>query len=250
MFSDYYQKYLSSVYRKKTGDFLSDSSVNHYLDALNKINKLLIDVFHSDIVSLYEIDSLSELKKIENILKNNEEFKRLDKDGHQMYSSGLHRYMEFAEGLFFERIQNEVQLFDAPHPVLTETCLKERYTHNRDRILINQAQKMVCYQCEIDKNHKTFIAQRNHQPYVEGHHIIPLKMQNEFNNNLDVYANVLILCPNCHRFFHFGEKAEKIKILNNIYDVRNERLAASGIIINRNEFVDLIQYSKSNKLYE
>ncbi|MDC7236461.1 MAG: HNH endonuclease [Sphaerochaetaceae bacterium] len=249
MYIDYYEKYLSSIYRKKSGELLSQSSVNHYMDALNKINKLLSDISYSDNSNLYEIDSLSDLKKIETFLKNNEEFIRLNKDGHQMYSSGLHRYMEFAEGKYFENIKDEVTIFDTPHDIPPELYVKERYTHNRDRILINQAEKMVCYKCEIDNTHKTFIAQRNHKPYVEGHHIIPLKMQNEFNNNLDMYANILILCPTCHRFFHYGEKSDKLKLINQIYDVRNERLAASGISLKRKEFIDLVEYSKSRNRY-
>lgn len=249
MYIDYYQKYLSSVYRKKSGGFLSATSVNHYLDALNKINKLLKEISYDNISSIYRIDSFSQLRKIEKLLKSNDEFIRLDKDGHQMYSAGLHRYMEFAEGNYFEKLQAKKTLFDAPQDVPTESYVRERYTHNRDRILIRQAERMVCYQCEIDKNHKTFIAERNHKPYVEGHHIISLKMQSEFTKNLDVYANVLILCPTCHRFFHFGEKNEKKKLINRIYDERGERLATSGINLDRKEFFDLIQHDKSISSY-
>ncbi len=245
MYKEFYQIYLSKIYRKRDGGFLSDSSVFHYLDAMNYINNFLRKLNYSKNFDIYSINSVSELLKIENYLFNNEDFIRLDKDGHQMYSAGFHRYIEFAFGTNFDKINDEVTILDQPHEIPLEMIIKEKRIPNRDRILIKQVEQIVNYKCEIDYNHKTFYAEKTHKPYVEGHHIIPLRFQCEFKYDLDVYANILILCPNCHRFLHFGEKKEQKKVLNNLYNVRNERLSASGILLNRNEFIDLIEYSKS-----
>ena len=56
-------------------------------------------------------------------------------------------------------------------------------------------------------------------------------MQNIFNCNLDMYANIVSLCPICHRLLHHGLQNEKMFVLKKIYDEREVRLKNSGINI-------------------
>ena len=58
------------------------------------------------------------------------------------------------------------------------------------------------------------------------------------NVSLDVYANIVCLCPICHRRIHHGLKLERIDMAKRIFDTRGERLENSGIIISSNEFVE------------
>jgi len=45
-------------------------------------------------------------------------------------------------------------------------------------------------------------------PYIESHHIIHLS-----DSGLDTADNIAIVCPNCHKTFHFGKKSQKEKLM-------------------------------------
>ena len=113
------------------------------------------------------------------------------------------------------------------------------YGWNRDRVIVEQVLKADKRQCEIDANHKTFITRRNDEPYLEGHHLIRMEHQDSFEKSLDVYANIIGLCPNCHRQLHLGKKDEIRSILKPIYDFRAGRLARSGLELSKDEFLAL-----------
>ena len=68
-----------------------------------------------------------------------------------------------------------------------------------------------------------------------------MKYQNRFQNSLDIYANVICLCPTCHRLLHYGVESEKMNVVNKIYYDRSDRLAASGRKIGKEEFESLIK---------
>ncbi len=59
--------------------------------------------------------------------------------------------------------------------------------------------------------------------------------------SIDIYANVICLCPICHRMLHYGMESEKRRVLEVIYNNRKKRLKNSGINLSRNEFVELAQ---------
>ena len=75
---------------------------------------------------------------------------------------------------------------------------------------------------------------------MEGHHILPMNQQEKFENSLDVYANIICLCPICHRLMHYGVDNEKTALLDRIYFDRAERLAVSGLQIAKNDFKRLV----------
>lgn len=86
---------------------------------------------------------------------------------------------------------------------------------------------------------KQSLAQSTHKPYMEEHHIIHLAVQQSFNHSLDVYANLICLCPICHRKIHLGLKEERKDMLKEIYEQREERFEKSGLTLTENEFVEL-----------
>jgi 5-methylcytosine-specific restriction protein A len=53
--------------------------------------------------------------------------------------------------------------------------------------------------CERCKESAPFKRKKDSQPYLEVHHIIQLSQGGE-----DTVSNALALCPNCHRYLHFG----------------------------------------------
>ena len=208
-------------------------------NALPAIARLLHTLGHQEIDSLYDIDSMEELQRIEQMLLSSPEFQRLNDDGHRMYSAGLHRYMDFAQGKGFKELDDALSLMDEPCPVRQKEYVHAGYRYNRDRIIVRQVLESEHFLCESNPEHQTFIASSSRKPYMEGHHLIPISMQDEFSNSLDVYANIVSLCPICHRLLHFGQKEDKKKMLVHLFDERKDRLIDSGIHVGDKEFMEL-----------
>lgn len=228
----YYMKYLKEIRG------LSDSSIRHYTQALRKISSYLVK--HEKIYeSVYEIQDIWELEMIRSYLYNDSEFIDFDKRGHQMYSAGLNNYYKFASGVGFENIKDKIEILDieVEVPKLVASTATSR---KRSSIIKIQAIESAGYQCEFNGLHTTFIAKSSGHPYMEGHHAIPMKYQEKFGHSLDVYANIVCLCPICHRLLHYGVDEQKQMVANKIYYDRADRLATSGLRISRDCFCQLV----------
>lgn len=88
------------------------------------------------------------------------------------------------------------------------------------------------YLCKFNENHTTFISKSTNKQYMEAHHLIPIKVQDEFLYSLDVPANIISLCPNCHRKVHFGNSDE---ILELSLKKRKNELAKFGLEVSFEE---------------
>jgi 5-methylcytosine-specific restriction protein A len=100
---------------------------------------------------------------------------------------------------------------------------KERYKRNPK--LISEAKNRDNFQCQINHQHITFIS--NEKNYVEGHHIIPMFQQKNYEFNLDDVENIISLCPNCHREIHSAD--DKSKILDNLYKLNKKYMQLNNI---------------------
>ena len=231
---EYFGKYLREIRE------LSESSVKHYFDALNNISKRLRQkgLIQRDI---YEIKDLHSLEEMKAVLLADKDFIELDSRGRRMYSAGLNNYIKFASGEDFKNISEKASILDMPIKAEVPMII-EHTTWKRSDILRRQALALADHSCEMDKAHQSFIAEKTKLPYMEGHHAIPLQHQNNFKNSLDVYANIICLCPLCHRKIHYGLKEDRKEMCYRLFESREERLANSGIKINRQEFVDIVIY--------
>ncbi len=211
------------------------TSVRHYLDALNNISRRLLSkrLVQADI---YEITDLDYLESVRDILYADPEFIELNERGKRMYSAGLNNYIRFASGEDYTSLFGKMETMDIPlkpdAPVTVEQTVWKRSNILRIQTLIS-----ADFKCEIDGRHETFIAEKTGKPYMESHHAIPMRQQPHFDNSLDVYANLVCLCPVCHRRIHYGIKSERIRMIEHIYHNRSERLAKSGIRLSQNEFI-------------
>lgn len=115
-----------------------------------------------------------------------------------------------------------------PDPIEAKNGLKR---WPRDSEIAANAIKKANYQCEIDSKHETFISYKTKQPYMEAHHLVPMKYQKEFSNNIDKMANIKSLCPICHRKIHSGIPSEKEELIVKLYNQSKEELKGVGIII-------------------
>ena len=84
---------------------------------------------------------------------------------------------------------------------------------------------------------------------MEGHHLIccTVKISQEiwkkYNRNIDTEANIVSLCPTCHRQIHFGNKDEKSKIIETLYNKRYKDLKKIGIDITLEELEKIYNIS-------
>lgn len=228
---EYYKLYLIHVRG------LKESTVRHYFNSLRTASRFLADkkFVRNDI---YEVVDLQQLHQLREILYADPEFIELDRRGNRMYSAGLNNYCRFAEGNDFMKRTKTMEDMDIPvgRP---DSYIKESPQWKRSGILRTQALAAAHYTCEVNVNHHSFIARSNQKPYMEGHHLVPLNAQNDFNYSLDVYANVVCLCPVCHRMLHYGCKRDIEPVLERFWKARHTRLEKSGLLMTEGRFMDL-----------
>ena len=114
--------------------------------------------------------------------------------------------------------------------------LGERVSFKRNLETAKKSIVLANYKCDLDKSHISFIT-KSGKPYMEAHHLVPLSTQDYFENSLDVDANVVCLCPNCHRKLHCGEDIEDD--LRRLYNERITNLKQSGIDVSFEELIEM-----------
>lgn len=120
--------------------------------------------------------------------------------------------------------------------VKPEKVVGDRASFRRNPEKAKKSIVLANYKCDLDKSHVSFIANIG-KPYMEAHHLIPLSTQDYFDNSLDVDANIVCLCPNCHRKLHYG--ANKTNDLRKLFSQRIENLKKSGIDISFEQLIEL-----------
>lgn len=118
-------------------------------------------------------------------------------------------------------------------PNLVEGSSKK---YKRDNAKAKRALVISKYKCNLNEDHMTFESKSGH-PYMEAHHLIPLGEQSKFANSLDVDANIVSLCPTCHRKLHHGTDIQDDLLV--LYNQRKELLEKSGINITFDELLEL-----------
>lgn len=227
-----------------SGRHYAPGTVERYgRQALKYVDKLLPDLFPTrEPFSIFNIEDVNELEGVCQNVLDNPKFIDANHRGNYMYSRGLNLYLRFAKGVNFDCREDSAALMDRPIPIdkaSKPVSSSERTAHvwNRDRIKVLQIARGCGFTCQIDKFHQTFMTEAG-RLYVEGHHIIPLSLQSDFECSLDCHANIIVLCPTCHRFFHYAAKRDRDEALRRLYDERGERLANSGISLDRAQFIE------------
>lgn len=105
---------------------------------------------------------------------------------------------------------------------------KGRMVPARDKQKAENALKRARYKCEVG-DHETFLRKKNNLPYTEPHHLIPLQYDDQFEYSLDVEANIVSLCSNCHNQIHYGADIEHMIRL--LWEQRKDELNAAGLLV-------------------
>jgi 5-methylcytosine-specific restriction endonuclease McrA len=125
----------------------------------------------------------------------------------------------------------EIEYQDLPRKRKSLTLEEAKEVYPRDENEKKEALILANYKCEVDQNHTTFISKQTEENYVEGHHLIPISQYAEFENDVDVKANIVSLCPTCHRKLHSGIKQDVDEVLEVLYKKREDRLTKVGLEI-------------------
>lgn len=72
------------------------------------------------------------------------------------------------------------------------------------------------YKCAYTGEPTPFLSRVTGKPYLEVHHLIPLWLQIQFSEPLDVTENVLVLNPLWHRAIHHAEQKTVLNIVERI----------------------------------
>lgn len=91
--------------------------------------------------------------------------------------------------------------------------------------------------CEYDNSHDSFVSKTTNNKYMEPHHLIPLSEYENFDVSLDVEANIISLCSNCHNQIHYGKNADDL--IQKLYYDRKDRLKKAGIDIQLQALLDM-----------
>lgn len=135
-----------------------------------------------------------------------------------------------------------VQQPDVPKQKSEPVKAAARNLYPRDPSVAIAALSAAKFQCEVESGHQTFTSKAKKRQYIEAHHLVPMSVQGEFEYSLDVSANVVGLCPLCHKLLHLGMFRDKKPILKSLFEKRRGRLQASGIIMTDK---DLFQHYKA-----
>jgi 5-methylcytosine-specific restriction enzyme A len=192
------------------------------------ITKRLIYISSIDSLELYEkthnindISSFDEYKKFNTWVVNSlVNLKILD------LSKGLlsinNSVLEHIK-LLYLNLDLKDMFFDSSACDINEITAEKRV--QRDASLIVKAKQRDGFACVLDNNHKTFISRNN--SYVEGHHIVPMFQQKNYDFKIDDVENIASLCPNCHREIHSAD--DKTQVLNKIYSLKKDYMASNNI---------------------
>ncbi|WP_084978345.1 HNH endonuclease signature motif containing protein [Plesiomonas shigelloides] len=91
------------------------------------------------------------------------------------------------------------------------------------------------FQCQVDRQHETFISRVSLRQYVEIHHLVPISNQGDFSHSLDIKENIIVLCPLCHKKFHHAEVPVQEELIQHFYNERRVMLASKFINITLDE---------------
>lgn len=230
----------------------------YYLDKPEKVNvfvKQFSNYFHKDLSTQTVMYELAKIRNIDP--SNNTQTDVGDSDYKVLWDKYISEdkisdlkiaYKSFKKGNLIEGYSNDFKqnlpetmlknFFDMPKDV-PKTTEEIKEVINRDSKVVENALALAGYVCELDCGVELFIAKDGIHTYTEGHHLIPLSFQKKFAKSLDVEANVISLCPACHRKLHYGINPEKA--LEKLYLKRIDRLKKCGIVLSFEQL--LLMYS-------
>ena len=225
---------------------ISIQSIKKYASAIDSISRELVSYGLSSEKELFDVESA---ERIEQVLKH-PDFIDKNRRGNNMYGAALNHLLRWKRELEVRKMEDEyayeirefqqyliglpddgVAREDAPKTKPKRTIIHGREVWFRNPKYAREALERAEYSCEIDESHQLFISKFTGKNYVEAHHIIPIQFQSKYTYSLDTHANIVAVCPMCHKKIHYGTFEETQSMLEKLFNIRKDRLYSSGISI-------------------
>lgn len=102
----------------------------------------------------------------------------------------------------------------------------------RDPKIAAGALKSKNYECEIHPEFPTFVSRATGNPFMEAHHLVPMKLQTVYKDaiNLDTIENICVLNPLSHRMLHHGKFDDIVDSLNILVKTRLDFIRSLDLV--------------------
>lgn len=155
----------------------------------------------------------------------------------------MHRISEETDDRKFQEqvYRAQPRFTTAPQPKSSPQVLGVRNVWPRDPAISQGALIKANYLCEFDPSHITYTSKTTGKNYVEAHHLIPMSLQDRFSYSLDVTANIVSLCRNCHGRIHYAIQAEKREMIIKLFNQRRTSLKEHGLEVTLEELLKIYE---------
>ncbi|MEY9975687.1 MrcB family domain-containing protein [Lysinibacillus sp. RC79] len=155
------------------------------------------------------------------LLQDDHKFLEIDEENYQAKAN------EIANGQFMPLFAPEEEP-RPPKDAVVDEGGKERYPRSAKEAA--DALLRANYKCEVDPKHETFTGKATNHQYAEAHHFIGISHHKKFPEvDLDRAANIVCLCPTCHRKIHHGVDEVRLPMIEALYQKIKKRLEKVGI---------------------
>jgi 5-methylcytosine-specific restriction protein A len=237
---------------------LSLKSINIYTSVIKKSTGKLSDLIGKE-ENLFKYADSKEFKGFLGQIKENSDYREIDKHSSGNINAALGKYEKFLELLknresLDEDDFTELECLQNENPASAKTsteygCIPDEVISTPSGKAIKKnisiAKKVIAdsnYKCLYDETHPTFLTSKG-KPYMEGHHLIPCTVINsEFfkeRSKLDREENIVSICPTCHRAIHFGDDTTKRKLIEKLYSKQKVKLESVGLEIDLETILSL-----------
>lgn len=117
-----------------------------------------------------------------------------------------------------EEIDEYQALINKPPELVAQQ--NKSFAWKRDAKIAKAALKKSKFKCELFPEMPTFTARSTGMPFMEVHHLLPMKHQSSFSENLDNIHNLCVLNPTAHRLVHHAEFGELRPHLRKLFSKR------------------------------
>lgn len=194
---DFINDYKYMMHGKLFQRAMSAPAINYFL---TKIHEKRGEKFHALAVSAVD----QHINYYEQLRKTKLHSMRSVLDSHRKKSIPLS--LSEHDASFNEAVQyslndtsakRQARLIDAPKIPTKVAVITYAFIRNPD--VVAEVLLRADGKCERCKQDAPFKRKKDSQPYLEVHHKVQLSRGGE-----DTVENALALCPNCHRYLHFG----------------------------------------------
>ncbi len=229
---------------------ISLQSIKKYASAIDSISRELDSYGLSSEKELFDVESAEMIGQV----LEHQVFIDKNRRGNNMYGAALNHLLRWKQELELREIEDEyarevrefqryligisddsIMMEDAPRTKPRRTIIHGREVWFRNPKYAREVLERAEYSCELDQTHQLFISKFTGKNYVEAHHIIPIQFQSQYKYSLDTHANIVSMCPMCHKNIHYGIFEDNQNALKELFNIRKGRLKASGITITIDE---------------